>query len=669
MLFRDLVSYEEAPPGGRAQIVVGGSIVLSSKRGRRRGQRLFVTVLTTGLLTLATATVGSDAAHAADRKAFPGSHPIWAMAANDAGAPPLDDLYEGEVQFSLQHVAGAERLATAVSTPGSALYGHPVTPSAWIARFSPPEKQIAATVAYLKSYGLTITAVPASRLFVVYRGSAEQMDSAFGVQMRLYRHGGRQDAAPSTAPELPASIAAGVEAVNLDQGRLATTSATTTQTGATGTAATGTPTTFDIPCSAYWRQHTASLPKAYGRTTFNTFSCGYAGPQFRSAYGASASLTGAGQTVATIIWYDSPTIVSDVNTWSARHGSPPLTKFDEVRPSQYYGRDECGTAQDEESLDIEAIHGLAPSAGVLFVSAADCDYMIDDALSKVLDHKLATIVSNSYSYLGEAPIDQVRAQENQHLQAAAEGIGLYYSSGDDGDDTDYGIPATPNYATTSPWVTAVGGTTTEIGKDGSIAAQAAWGDQLDQVVRSAHGLAYADPLPGEFYGGSGGGVSAVFAEPSYQLGVVPSSTAHGMRAEPDISADADPFSGLVVGFSPLLAGSKTRTGPYSESVFGGTSLASPLVAAEIALLQQRLGHPIGFANPLLYDLARTHRSVFEDVTSTKFSVAFQDSTTGHDFLVTTGLDTSLPAGPGWDVAAGIGSFNVSALAGVLTRKR
>ena len=90
------------------------------------------------------------------------------------------------------------------------------------------------------------------------------------------------------------------------------------------------------------------------------------------------------------------------------------------------------------------MHDIAPAAAIHYVGAFNCGGGIDIALSSILDTRSDTIVSNSYGNLGEAvPADAIKGQENQHLQAVAEGIGLYYSSGDSGDETPNGLTPSP----------------------------------------------------------------------------------------------------------------------------------------------------------------------------------------------------------------------------------
>jgi subtilase family serine protease len=636
---------------------------------RRARARRILSVTAGATLAAALAFSSGATAMAADHATYPGSKPTWARPANDVGVAPDDGTVEGEIGFDLKDQAGAEAYAKAVSTPGSPTYGRYLSPAAWIDRFAPATSDFTPMLQYLKDNGLIITGVPKSRLFITFRGTTTQLDALFGAALHVYRYQGHSLVAPSKAPTLKAGLATGVSAIALDQGRLltrpdaakaATASAPTATTPASGIA----------PCSMYWGQHTATLPPAYGRTVFNTANCGYTGKQFRSAYGVPASLTGAGQTVAIIDAYASPSIVRDVNTLAAKHGQAPLTgaTYTQKVPGTFYDGALCGYPsgwQGEQTLDVDAVHNVAPKAKVLYVGGFNCGTGLDVAMSQILDDKLATIVSNSYGYVGEYAQDLVQVNENQHVQAIGEGIGLYFSSGDSGDESLNLGTTSPDYPASSPYVTAVGGTTTEVAKNGSVALETGWGNDYDSVLKdtTTGSLSYKEPVPGAFASGAGGGVSSVFARPWYQQGVV-SSTG---RAVPDVAADADPRTGELIGIRPIVDESTLAVGPYTEEIYGGTSLASPLFAAEAALVQQATHSTIGFANPLFYDVFKAKPASFRDVLPRFIAVAYDDQFTGLTSLVTGNRDTSLTTAPGWDDVTGLGALSISQLRNVWSR--
>jgi subtilase family serine protease len=627
---------------------------------------------------------GAGAANAADRIPFTHSVPSWATAANDAGAAPASQTFEAEIYLPLRDPQGAAALATAVSTPGNPAFRHTLSPAQWISRFSPTQADSDAVVSFLTAAGLTITAVPASRQYVVFRGTAKQLGSAFGTSLHSYKYAGRQLVAPSTAPSLPSAVGIKISAVSLDQSRTLTKPNSITQgdLGASGdpqpSRKAAAPPVVTTPCSHYTGENIVTVPPSYnGQTQYGTYNCGYTPAQLRSAYGLSdlsaKGVNGSGQTIAIIDAYASPSILQDVNTYSAANGEPGLTtsSYQQLvpQPSEFTDQAACQYPsgwQGEQTLDVESAHGIAPGAHILYVGGANCGGGLDVAMSKILDNKLATIVSNSYGNAGEAiPADVIQGEVNLQVQAAGEGIGLYFSSGDSGDETArLGYPS-PDFPASSPWVTSVGGTSMGIDKSGNLAYEAGWGDTVDQIVKDASGnLVYTQPLPGtRFVGGAGGGASAVFAEPDYQKNAVPAALANGHRVSPDVAALADPYTGFQIGIRPIVNDVTLATGGFVNETYGGTSLASPIVAAQIAIVQQSTRTSIGFANPTLYGIQRVLPNSFRDVVpqNPTQAVAYTSRISGNSYLVSFDQDTSLKTATGYDSVTGLGGVSFPVL--------
>jgi subtilase family serine protease len=651
-------------------------------------RRTVVAGIAAAACVLGTSLLASAPANADARQTLTNSVPSWATAANDAGTAAASTDVEGEVYLPLRDQAGATALATAVSTPGSAQYRKGLSPAAWIAKYAPTKADADQVTGYLRAQGLTITAVPASHEYVVFRGPADVVSGVLGAPLHEYRHAGTTLVAPSAAPSLPSSIASLVSGISVDQGRLQnrpelvaqgqtpTTSTSTTHTFAQN--ATAAPAKLAAQCSSYDGQHTATFPAAYGRTSFNTFNCGYVPSQLRSAYGVDTlnaqGVSGQGQKIAIIDAYASPTIIHDTNTYSSNNGEPQLTSatFSQNIPSSSSFTDEAACQypsgwQGEETLDVESVHAIAPSASILYVGGTNCGGGLDVAMSKVLDQGLANIVSNSYGNVGEnVPLSTIQGEQNLQLQAAGEGIGLYFSSGDSGDESVNLGSAQPDFPASSPWVTAVGGTSMGIGQNGKATYTTGWGDTLDQVVSSSKGNVYSSPLPGTVYGGgAGGGVSTYFAEPSYQKGVVPASLSNGKRVSPDLGALADPYTGFSIGIRPIKDDTTLAAGQYETETYGGTSLASPITAALMALVQQSTGTRIGFANPTLYAAYKAQPSLFTDVTSpaSPIALAYTGAVSGNSYLVTLDHDTSLSTAPGYDDVTGLGAVSFAGLSG------
>ncbi len=651
-----------------------------ARRTRRAAALAAATVVTTAA---ALALAASPASAATSPEAVSGSVPSWATSSNDQGVAAADTTVEGEIYLPLRDAAGAQAFATAVSTPGSPSYQQYLTPRQWINTYAPTRRDYREILNYVKSQGLTVTGTPASRGYVVFRGPADTMSAAFNTTLHTYSYAGQDLVAPATAPELPATVRSKVAGITIDQGRTLTrpssikagddlpASPSARSSRPTARAATPPP----APCSTYFGENTQTVPQAYGQTTFPTNICGYVPDQLRSAYGLTKSINagtnGAGQTVAIVDAYASPTIVSDTNTYARQTGSQPLTSstYRQIIPtvSEYTDAEACGgTAgwQGEQTLDVQSAHGVAPGAKLLYVGGTNCGGGLDLALSTILDRKLSTIVSNSYGYAGEAvPSSVIQGAENQHVQAAAEGIGLYFSSGDSGDEKTRLGYVSPDFPASSPYVTSVGGTSLKVGNRGQYLGETGWGSTVDQIKDGA----YVQTLPGTFSGGAGGGVSDQFAQPAYQRGVVPNRLARSKgspaRVSPDVAALADPYTGFLIGYSAINDDAAQTTDAYAQATFGGTSLASPITAAQVALVQQGSGRVVGFANPALYAGYQQDRSIVTDVTpqTPANAVVYTSRRSGNTFLVSLDKDSSLTTTRGYDQTTGLGSLNVTAL--------
>ncbi len=422
------------------------------------------------------------------------------------------------------------------------------------------------------------------------------------------------------------------------------------------------------PCSSYWGQLQAvGFTNPYGPGTLPFAPCGYTPQQIKGAYGISG-YDGSGQTVAIIDAYAAPTIVQDTNQWSTNRGLPTLTanQLVQVVAPGTYNHPEKGLFQDpqgwygEETLDVEAVHGMAPAATIVFVGAPNNFQDLDAALNHVVDRHLASIVTNSYGFDTEIlPAGYIKPQEDTILQGVVEGIGIYFSSGDNSDESLVQGYTTTDWPASSPFVTAVGGTSLAVGASNNYLFETAWGT----TTSSWTGTAWSPTPPGSWLYGSGGGVSRIFAEPSYQVGIVPNSVfqAQGRtgRTVPDISAVGDPNTGYLIGETQTFP---NGTVAYSEYRIGGTSLSSPLVAGIMALADQAAGHTHGFANPLFYSLAGS--AAFTDVVSPPSTVAVVranyvnsiDATAGVVYRLRTMNQTlSLTSTAGYDDVTGLGT--------------
>ncbi len=302
----------------------------------------------------------------------------------------------------------------------------------------------------------------------------------------------------------------------------------------------------------------------------------------------------------------------------------------------------------------------------MYVGAASCyDSDLLDSLNKIVDGHLADIVSNSWGDIEANETPDVAAAYDQTFKLGAiEGIGFYFSSGDNGDEVANTGTKQVDTPANSAWVTAVGGTSLAVGKGDKYQWETGWGTLKASL--SADGKSWTS-FPGAYSSGAGGGTSKTVAQPFYQRGVVPKSLAKAngstpMRTVPDISAIADPNTGFKVGQTQTFP---DGTQKYDEYRIGGTSLAAPVIAGVQALAQeQRGGRAIGFANPAIYDRygSKLYHDVVDKPTGRDLAVARVDFANGFDAaegLLTSvrslGKDSSLKAVKGYDDVTGVGS--------------
>jgi subtilase family serine protease len=514
------------------------------------------------------------------------------------------------IQLWLRPSASAATFATAVSTPGNALYHHYLSPSQYAAGYAASATRSQAVESWLRAQGFTGVSTGAGRAYVRATASVASINAAFKVKMELYRASSTVNAgryalrANDRAVSLPSTIAPDVLGVTgLDNAAAASTLDRLTHRPAGSTAPAGHGKTFG-PCSKFYGQNTTGgLPLHFGTTTFPTEICGYNAHQIRSAYGFSNTHTGTGQTIALVELGLAPNMFLTLKDYAAHNGiaAPSSSRYAELSLG---AGSACGDPFDvEEQLDVESSYDMAPAASQLVVGGDGCDegdfglqglFNADEAvLGGSGDHPLTSIASNSWESGEETqPPDLTNIEHSFLVRAAAEGVGMYFSSGDGS-----GVEA----PSSDPLAISVGGTTLGIGSSGNRLFETGWSTAESGLFGNQWFLF------GE-QGAAGGGPSLLWKQPAYQKGIVPAAlaTAPGnrpgaVRSAPDISADADPFTGFGVG----LIGFKNHQPVYTQSDIGGTSLAAPLVAGMVAAAQQGQAHAFGFLDPALYTLANT----------------------------------------------------------------
>ncbi len=584
------------------------------------------TVTMTGMI-IAGASAPADAGQGPPYRPIAGSAVPFTSHTRVIGAVPSSTKLTIQVWLTPK-TGRAEQFATAVSTPGSTRFRHYLSPAGYAAAYGPSTSEVSAVESWLRSQGFTGIGAAPGRSYVRATATTSAINTAFHTKLDLYQssaqvNGGSSPLrANSQAVSVPASLSGSVLGVTgLDNAApiqpiqrpgpgLASARAAATHAARVPASAAST----SPGCSQYYGQKVATgWPRKFGTTSFPTELCGYSGSQLRAAYGASTAATGKGQTIALVELGLTPDMFLTLQDYAAANGlpAPSPERYAELSLGQGSA---CGDPFDvEEQLDVEASYAMATAANQLVVGGDSCNNG-DGGLQGLFDadlavlggagnHPLASVASNSWESNTENQGAALTNIEHSFLvQAAAEGVGMYFSAGD---GSGVEVPSS------DPYAIAVGGTTLGIGKSSNRLFETGWSTDLSEL--SADGKSWVDL--GED-GASGGGPSLLWAQPGYQKGVVPSAlaTAPGnrggaVRSVPDISADADPFTGMAVGTLSFPASNGPPT--YSETAVGGTSLAAPLVAGIVTAAQQGQAHPFGLIDPEIYKLAGS--SAYHDV--------------------------------------------------------
>ena len=622
------------------------------------------------LVLIPIVAAGSAGAEARRTLRLEGSAVRWARAANLLRPARASEPITFQVYLGLRDPDAAERLAYAVSDPADPSYRHFLSPEEFRDRFSPPPSAVDEVESWLRSNGFSVGAVPENRTFVEASGTVAEAERAFGVRLNEYRVGRSVLRAPAAAPEIPAALATHVFGVSLEE--------SARHPALDPSAAPPPAARVGRACSKHWAEKRArNQPKAYGRVLPFT-PCGYTPRQMQGAYDVAGAIAngndGRGTTIAILDAFHSPPAAKDLRIYSRRNGLPKPSYSELLQRCPCPGyRSEKQAWSQEQSLDLDAAHAMAPGADLLYVgtrTSGDANFL--RMTSRIVDEDLADVISNSSNDIGEnINRSLLRAQHQVYVQAAAEGISVLNSSFDYGDDLEFFGFRGVNWPASDPLVTAVGGTSLAIGPERNYLFETGWGTTNSTLV---HGEWTPAP-PGDFYGGSGGGTSRIYAEPAYQRGVVPAALAHerggANRVVPDVALDGDPNTGFRFGQTVTFPNGDVR---YAEYRFGGTSLSTPLFAGIEALAIQKAGERLGLLNPALYRLAGTR--AFHDVVDPPRTVAVVragfnnnlDPRRGRTYYLRTMNQTgTLSTTRGYDNVTGLGSPRgrdlVDALAG------
>jgi subtilase family serine protease len=392
--------------------------------------------------------------------------------------------------------------------------------------------------------------------------------------------------------------------------------------------------------------------------------------QFQTAYNEKPlfahGITGRGQTIVIVDSFGSPTIKSDLATFDKQFSLPAPPSFKIIQPAGAVGPYNPSTMSGwagETTLDVEWSHTMAPGASIVLVETPVAETegtvglpQIVQAENYVIDHHLGQVISQSFgateqTFPSKQAIFQLRSA---YVNAFFHHVTVLAATGDAGATDDSNAAGTLlfthraiDWPSSDPLVTAVGGTQLQLNAAGQRTAP-------DQVWNDSFNV----PLNQVFFGNNGpnalatgGGKSVVFPRPFYQNGVA--SVTGDQRGVPDI-AMSGACSGLVVTYQSFAPG------PAGWYVVCGTSEASPLFAGIVALADQVAHHSLGLINPALYALSAEHAPGLVDVTKGNNTVAFTQN--GKLYTV-----KGFSAGPGYDLASGVGTVNAALFVPELAR--
>jgi len=459
----------------------------------------------------------------------------------------------------------------------------PLTREAFAATHGAQDADLAKIRTFASQHGLDVVNESRGRRTVILSGTVQNLSTAFGVQLNNYEHpGGRYRGRVGTL-QIPKELDGVIEGVfGLDNRPQA---------------------------QPHFRRRKPAAPGVSPRSG----GVSYTALMVASAYNFPPNTDGTGQGIA-ILELGGGYTQSDLdNYFSGLSLATPSVTAIPVDGGANSPGDPNG-ADGEVELDIEVAGAIAPKAqiGVYFAPNTDAGFL-DALTTAVHDTNLRpSIVSISWGGPETQWTQQARDAFTSACQdASTMGVTVLAASGDNGaTDNDPSGQPTVDFPAANPYITGCGGTKLTI-SNGQITDERAWNEIASDE------------------GATGGGVSQFYPLPDYQknAGVPKYSNGFVGRGVPDVAGDADP----VTGYSVVVDGQST--------VIGGTSAVAPLFAGLLARINQSLGTPIGFLNPLIY--------------TSSIEATFHD--------ITVGNNNGYSAGPGWDPCTGLGSPNGGAL--------
>ena len=604
--------------------------------------------VTLGFAAVSPATAATMSRHAAVvPAALPSVIPSWAWNAPTSGATPADQKVLVLLTLNQQDQAGLANLVTAQTTPGTGLTHSWLSKAVLEASYAPTAATLSGATAALSALGVTDIKPDALGLTLLATMPASQAETIFGVGFRQIMHGGESTRVATNEPTLPTSLVPYVSIVSgLTQELLHPDLVMNGVTYNSQGLPTSTP-TVDLPTPPGTSD---SPPAFYNAPPYSTYYAstlgtdqptypvlagdasttkpynpqGYTAAQIRGAYDVGkVSYTGAGVKIGIVDAFDGPKVATDLARYSTEQNLA-VPMYTDISTELEAETDAMGDNlldplgwEGEQTLDVEAVHLMAPGATIVYSGAtAPEDPAFEQAIVAAAGMGVDQI-SNSYGGTGDADPADEQALDSAAMTVAALGVGLDFSTGDDADNVAANAAREVDFPAASPYVTGVGGTGIEIGKNNDYEGEFYWG--VLKEFKTTDNKKWDDTNV-VANGGGGGGVSEENAQPTYQAGVVPAAmtenadaaTNYGQttgpgadapgRTLPDVAMIADATTGMAVGETQIPTGGTAGAGTdvYSYYRIGGTSVSSPIFTGMLALVDQALGTSAGFVNAQMY---------------------------------------------------------------------
>jgi subtilase family serine protease len=630
-------------------------------------------------------------ASAADGQFVAHSTPSYVATAKNLGTEDPTKTIEVSIWLNPHNRGEMDALARQLYDRTSANYRHFLSRSQIAQRFAPTAEEAKTVQVFFEAHNLKVVKVGPDNFFVRARGTVGDVETAFHVLLNNYQVRDKIIRANSSDPYVEGAAAPLVRSVSgLDTGKYEhPMMARPTSLGKNGPAGVSaaeagmktalappssfyTPNCFDgVVTDVLSTDNNGSLPiGTYKGNHLNLQSltsagCAYTPPPIQTAYNLTGlyaeGYQGQGQTIVILDWCGSPTIQSDANAFSAMFGLPLLgsSNFNIIytpTPSLCEAPDSV-----EINIDVEWAHAIAPMANIDLVVPPSASFQdVNEAEYFAVNYGLGNVISGSYGSV--EPFTSTAELENENLIseiAAISGISTNFSSGDDGDYTAFGLPASVNAPADSPWATAVGGVSLALNADNSIAWQAGWGN--NEVELTDSGFIADPPIDFGFYAGAGGGPSncvlqkfvgtppttevclAGYPKPAFQ-----ESLPGKYRQLPDVAWLADPFTGVAI-----LISVPGQVPEQVWQVYGGTSVACPMFSALWAIANQeaqgpkKVNPPLGQAAQYLYSMpAGAITDIVPVGSPTNVRASIQEPTMTNNYTPSEVLGAGgLPPGP------------------------